>query len=210
MTMPYSPAERLLSVSFERRRDEHADAMFDIGRRMMTENRTVSPWIGFAMAIGLGVVVGATMEVHRRFIMPVVFGITDTAPLGTAILQFLPLLLIAAGVYAFFYMRTVKGQRAALTSRIRPGLTIDIEIFEAGVAVLMPAFSMEVDWPFVSDVYIDGARIEIECESLSIYIPERAFPDRATHVAAYKQIRGAWQDAAKRERDRRMLEAGID
>lgn len=208
--MPYSPADRILSISFKRDLEEHADAMFDVGRRLATETKTVSPWIGFGMAIGLGALIGVTMELHRRFVLPAILGVEDAPPLGTAILQFLPVLLIAIGVYVFLHLRTIRSQRRAVLSQLRPDLTIDIEIFRQGVTASTGAFNMDVNWSFVSDVYVDGARIEIACESLSIYIPERAFPSRASFTEAFKQIRGVWQDATRRDRDRKMIEAGVD
>jgi len=208
--MPYPAAQRLLSISFERSAEEHVDAMIGVGRRLMADKRTVSPWMGFGVAIGLGVLIGVSMEAHRRLVMPYVFGITETAPLGTAILQFLPLLLIAAGVYYFLYRRTLSGQRAALVSHLQPGLVIDIEIFKTGVAASTGGFAFEVDWTFVSDVYVDNNRIEIQCESLSLYIPERAFAKRTEFAETFKLIRATWREATKRDRDSRVVAAGLD
>lgn len=208
--MPYPPAERLLSISFKRSRQEHVDAMYGVTRRMMSDRRTVSPWIGFAMAIGLGVVIGVSMEAHRRFVLPTIFGITETAPLGTAILQFLPLLLIAIGIYLYFYRQTIRDQRAALIASLTPGLVVDIEIYKDGVMASTGIFTMEVDWRFVGDVYVDGDRIEIACESVSLYIPGRAFLHRADFDAAFKQIRSTWREATKRDRDSKLAAAGVD
>lgn len=208
--MPYPPADRLLTISFERLPEEHVDAMIGVGRRLMADKRAASPWVGFGMAIGLGVLISISMELHRRLILPYLFGITETAPLGTAILQFLPLLLIAVGIYYYLYRRTVRSQRTALVSHLAPGLVIDIEIFKTGVAASTGAFAMEVDWTFISDVYVENNRVEIQCESLSLYIPERAFAKRTDFAEAFKLIRSTWREATKRDRDSKMVAAGLD
>lgn len=208
--MPYPPAERLLSISFQRSREEHVDAMVGIGRRLMTDHRKVSPWMGFGAVIGLGALVGVAMEVHRRFVLPLLFGITETVPLGIAVLQFLPLLLILAGAFLFLFRRALRRQRAALVSHLKPGLVVDIEVFKTGVAASTGTFSIEVDWSFVDDIFIEKDRIEIACESLSIYIPERAFESRSTFAAAFKEIRDYWREANRRSRDSKMIAAGLD
>ena len=104
--MPYDPATRVLSLSFTRDPEEHADVMLDAARRMVTETDPGLAWgrfIGFA--IGLGATVGIVMEIHRRFVLPLILGPADIAPLGVVVVQLLPLVLVAVALYAWLYLR---------------------------------------------------------------------------------------------------------
>lgn len=69
---------------------------------------------------------------------------------------------------------------------------------------------IEVDWLAVRAVFADGSRIEIECESIALYLPERAFTDRKAFAEAAKTIRNLWREALKREHDGKMVAAGLD
>jgi hypothetical protein len=208
--MRYDPATRVLSLSFTRDPEEHADVMLDTGRRMMTSTDPASAWTAFGMAIGFGAIVGIVMELHRRFILPLVLGPSAIAPLGTVTAQLLPLILLVVALYVVLYRRVAKRQRKALLSRIEPNLAVDVDIFTQGIISTSGDFTVEIDWSAVTNIILDQSRIEIECESFAIYLPERAFPDRAAFMEAAKALRKLWREAAKRDRDSRMVAAGLD
>lgn len=208
--MRYDPATRLLSLSFTRDPGEHADVMLELGRRMTTSADPLSPWTGLGIALGFGAVVGIAMEVHRRFVLPLVLGPSENAPLGTVAVQVLPLVLLVAAGYVFLHLRVTRRRRKALISRLRPDLVVDVDIFSDGIVSSSEQFAVEIDWPAVTNIVLDGSRIEIECESFAIYLPERAFSNRTAFTEAARELRSLWREAVKRDRDSRMLAAGLD
>ena len=52
--------------------------------------------------------------------------------------------------------------------------------------------------------------MEIECELSVIFIPERAFANRAAFNEAGREMRNVWRQALKRDHDSRMVAAGLD
>lgn len=208
--MRYDPADRVLSLSFARDREEHADVMLETSRRMTTTTDPVSAWTGFGMVIGFGVAVGAVMELHRRFVLPSFLGPAEIAPLGTIMAQLLPLVLLIIALYALFHIRAIKRRRRALLSRLNADLVIDVDIFIQGLTSSSDGLSIDIDWSCVSSVVIDSKRIEIECECFSVYIPERAFENRKAFTRAAREVRDLWRDAVKRERDSKLLAAGLN
>jgi hypothetical protein len=208
--MSYEAADRVLSISFVRDPREHADVMLDMGRRMTTGRDPLSAWTGFGIAIGFGAVVGIVMEVYRRFVLPLLLGPSEIAPLGTVAIQLLPLVLLIVALYVTLHLRIARRRRKALVSRLDPNLVIDVDIFSKGIVSSSGRFTVEIDWPAVTDIVVNGSRIEVECESFAIYLPERAFANRAAFGEAAKELRKLWREAAKRERDSKMMAAGLD
>jgi hypothetical protein len=208
--MRYDPASRILSLSFTRNPGEHADVMLDMGRRMTTAADPLSAWAGFGLAIGFGAVVGLVMEIHRRFVLPFFLGPSELAPLGTVALQLLPLILLFAVLYVFLRFRTARRRREAVMSRLDPRLVIDVDIFTHGLISSSGRFAVEVDWPAVTNIFLDASRIEIECESFAVYLPERAFANRAAFTEAATDLRRLWREAVKRDHDDKMLAAGLE
>jgi hypothetical protein len=208
--MRYDPSTRILSLSFKRSPGEHVDAMLETGRRMMTSPDPLSAWAGLGMAIAFGALVGIVMEIHRRFVLPLILGPFEIAPLSTVGLQLLPLILLVAALYAIVHQRVAKRRRKALLSRLEPDLVVDVDIFAEGIVVASGQSTVETDWTAVKDVLIEGDRIEIECESFAIYLPERAFKDRSAFTDAAAALRRLWREALKRDHDGRMIAAGLD
>lgn len=208
--MPYDPATRILSLSFIRDTDEHTDVMLETGRRMMTGTEPTSTWAALGIALGFGVAVGIVMEIHRLYVLPLFLGPTEFAPLGTVAVQLLPLALLILALFALLYAHGIRRRRHALLSRLQPGLAIDVDIFSAGIVSSSDGFVIQIDWPIVRNILVEDGRIEIECESFSAYIPERAFSNRASFNVAAKDIRNLWRDAVKRAHDAKALAAGLD
>lgn len=208
--MRYDPATRILSLSFTRRPGEHVDVMLETGRRMVTGPDPLSAWTGFGMAIGFGAVVGIVMEVHRRFVLPLILGPSEVAPLGTVALQLLPLILLVAALYVALRYRVAARRRRAIIARLEPELVVDVDIFTQGIASASGQSSLEVDWTAVKDIVINGKRIEIECDSFAVYLPERAFKDGAAFTEAAVEMRKLWREALKREHDSKMIAAGLE
>lgn len=208
--MAYDPATRVLSLSFARDPSEQADVMLEAGRRMTTSTEPMAAWTGFGIAIGFGVLVGIVMELYRRFILPLVLGPSEVAPLGSVAVQLLPLILLLIALYSVLFVRTKTRRRQAIISKLEPGRVVDVDIFAKGVSMSSGKATIEVDWSGVHDIVADSSRIELECEGFVVYIPARAFDGNAAYAAALKDIRHLWRDAVKLERDRRMVEAGLD
>jgi hypothetical protein len=208
--MAYDPATRILSLSFARDPSEQADVMLEAGRRMMTSTEPLSAWTGFGIAIGFGAVVGIVMEIHRRFLLPLVLGPSEIAPLGTVVMQLLPLVLLLAVLYATLHVRTRRSRREAIIARLQPDQVVDVDVFLKGVSMSGGHTTIDVDWPAVKQIIVDDARVELECESFVVYIPARAFDGNISYAEAVKEIRKLWRDAARQDRDRKMIEAGLD
>jgi hypothetical protein len=209
--MPYDPATRVLSLSYTRDPEEHADVMLGTARHMVTEadpGLAYGRFIGFA--IGLGATVGIVMEIHRRFVLPLILGPADIAPFGIVFVQLLPLVLVAIALYVWLYYRTAKRQRNALIARLHPTSVVDIDIFTKGMSSTNGQVSGEMDWLAVRNIVLDGSRIEIEVESFVVYIPQRAFASHAAFLEGAKEIRDLWREALKREHDSKMIAAGFD
>lgn len=208
--MRYDPADRVLSLSFTRDPREHADIMLDAGRRMMASTNPFSAWARLGMMVGFGAVVGIGMEVYRRQMLPVVAGAAETVPLSTALLQFLPLIVMTVLLFLFLFIRSVRQRRKALISRLEPALVVDVDIFTKGIVSSSDQFTVTIDWPAVRDVVLGHDRIEVECEGFLIYAPLRAFPSRAAFNDAARQTRELWREATRHDRDRRMIAAGLE
>jgi hypothetical protein len=208
--MPYEPSTRVLSVSFVRDPAEQADVTVEAGRRWMTGADTLSTGAGVGIAVGFGAVAGLVMEIHRRFVLPLVLGSSDTVPLGTMAVQLLPLILLLGALFAWLHRRAQRRWRQAMTSRLTPGCIVDVDLYSQGVSMSGGQTIIEIDWEAVRDVIADKNRIEIECEGFVVYVPARAFDGVAAYAQAVKDIRQLWRDALRLERDRKMIEAGLD
>lgn len=208
--MRYDPADRILSLSFAREPQEHADVMLEAWRRMLAGPGSGSPWRSFFMAVGFGVVVGIAMEIHRRLVLPALLGTSDIAPLSVIVVQLLPVVTLVLALYALLRVRTLRRRHSALVARLAPALYIDVDIFPKGISASSGQVAVDVDWPAVRNVFTDAGRIELECESFSLYIPMRAFADPNAFSEAAKEIRKLWREAVKHDRDSRMLAAGLE
>lgn len=209
--MPYDPATRVLSLSYTRDPEEHADVMLDAARRMVTETDPGLAWgrvVG--LAVGLGAAIGIVMEIHRHFVLPLVLGPADIAPFGIVFIQLLPLILVAIALYLWLGLRARRRQRNALIARLEPNAVVDIDIFAAGMSSTNSHVSVEIDWLAVRDIVLDGSRLDIEVESFVTYIPQRAFASHSAFMEGAKEIRNRWREAHKRERDSKMIAAGLD
>lgn len=210
--MSYEAADRVLSISFVRDPEEHADMMLQAGRRMVTEtDSSVAWWKAIGTAIGFGVVVAIVMELYRRILLPVILDPSEIAPFGTAALELLPLILLVVALFAFLYARASRRRRRVLISRLRPGVFVDVDIFSKGICVSNGGQStVEVDWPAVRNIFAVRDGMEIECEVFVFHIPLRAFASRAAFNEAGQEIRNVWREALKREHDGKMIAAGLD
>ena len=208
--MRYDPASRVMSLSFIRDTAEHTEVMIETGRRMMTGTEPIAAWTALGIALGFGVIVGIVMEIHRLYVLPIILGPSEIAPLSTVMLQLLPLVILIAALYGLLSLRAARRRRNALLSRLQAGLYIDVEIFPAGLISSSGGLTIEIEWPIVRDIFVEARRIELECESFSVYIPERAFPNRAAFNEAAKEIRNLWREAVKHDRDSKMVAAGLE
>jgi hypothetical protein len=132
------------------------------------------------------------------------------APLSTAALELLPVLILLVALYFFLARRTARRQWRAMLSRMQPGLVVDVDVFSKGVRMSTERATIECDWPAARSIFAVPNGMEIEYESFAIFIPERAFANRAAFNEAGKQMRALWRDAVKRDHDDKMIAAGIE
>lgn len=207
--MRYDSADRILSLSFTRDPEEHAATMVDAGRRLMAPTSRMSPWVPFTLMIAIGAVTGAAMELYRRYVLPPLLGTTDVMPLPVAFLVLLPVILIVIGLLVTLMVRAKRRQHRAIIARLEPKAFIDMDIFRQGIRVTNGPMTMDVDWAGIRNVVAANKRIDLEAEGYVIYIPERAFENRAAFVRGSADIRKLWRDAMKHDRDNKMIEAGL-
>jgi hypothetical protein len=93
---------------------------------------------------------------------------------------------------------------------LRPGVAVDADFFTRGIRLSTDQSVTQIDWTLVQSISAIDKSLEIDCESYAIHIPERAFASRAAFLDAGNQIRHVWREAVKRDRDGRMIAAGLD
>ena len=208
--MRYDPSERILSFSFARDPEEHADAMMEAGRKLLTRAGPASVWRPFFVMIGAGIAIGVAMELYRGFVLPALLGTADVTPLPVVLLELLPVVLVAGMLVAAFAMRAGIRQQRAIAARLDPKVFVDIDILRQGLRISSGPLLMEMDWTGVRDIVAAGNRLDIETEAYVIYVPERAFASRAAFDEAAGQIRTLWREARRNAHDSRMIAAGLD
>lgn len=205
--MRYDPATRIMTLSFIRSPEEHADVMMEAGKRLLRKTDAVSPWTPFFVTIGVGAVVGITMEFYRRLVLPYILDQAEIVPLGAIAVQILPLILLAIAFYVVLLIRLTAGRRRMLIGKLESKLFIDTEVYENGISTSSGQFTVEIDWLAVKNVIAGEHRIEVESEGYVIYFPERAFKSRAEFNEAATTMKNLWREARKRERDAALIRA---
>ena len=208
--MRYDPADRILSISFKRDSQEHADVMIEAGKRLIASDDPVSAWKPFVLVVGIGAATGIAMELYRRFILPQLLDTTDIAPLSVIAAQLLPLLLLAIGGYVFVMIRNAAMRRRILASKFAGEVFIDIDIYKQGLVTANGRSTVEMDWAAVKNILAGPRRLELESEATLVYIPERAFASRQAFNEAVATIRNFWREAQRAERDSAYIRAGLD
>lgn len=133
------------------------------------------------------------LEAQRCVILPIVA--TDAEPLGSIVLQALPLIALALADYSFLYVHRLRSQRKALISRIVADMPVIVEAFSGGLRSSSELLSIEVPRPAVREISARRGRIEVECEAIVIYVSSVGFADYEAFIAAQKTIRQAWRQA---------------
>jgi hypothetical protein len=186
---------RIMSLSFKREPQEHAEIMLEAGRRFMTAPQTIEPWRIFAGAIALGAVFGLVMEGYRVFILTPLLGIKDVAPLSVICLQLAPILLIAAGLLFGWARHVRQRRRRLLLARFDHDMFADVDIFKDGIRTSAGPLMVALAWDGIRHITVAFGRIEFEADTFVAYVPERAFTDHQAFQAAARQIRQLWLDA---------------
>lgn len=208
--MRYDPSDRIFSLSFARDPEEHADAMMEAGRKLVTRSGPASVWRPFFVMIGGGIAIGLAMEFYRGLVLPALLGTTDVTPLPVVLLELLPVALVVGVLIAAYVMRAGIRQQRAIVARLDPKIFVDIDILRQGLRISSGPMLTEMDWTGVRDIVAAGNRLDIETEAYVIYVPERAFANRAAFNEAAGQIRTLWREARRNEHDSRMIAAGLD
>lgn len=183
---------RIMSLSFKREPEEHADVMIQAGRRMMTPRKALSVGPFFAAAIAVGVVLALGMEAYRRFVLSPLLGNADVTPANVIFLQFLPLFVLAIILIYSFSALSHKRRRQALIERLDKNLFVDVDIYEEGMRSTSGPVTVMLEWKAIRDVAVKPSRLEFEGDSYVAYLPQRAFESRARFEEAAKKIRGLW------------------
>jgi hypothetical protein len=207
--MRYDPASRIMTVSFPRDPEEHADVMLEAGKRFVASTNPGPAWMPFFILIGFGAIVGIVMELYRRLVLPGILHASEIVPLGVVLVQILPILLLAAGFYLILVVRLMASRRKTVISKLEPRLFIDADIYEEGISTSSSHISVQLDWIAVKSVAVNSNRIDVESEGYVIYFPERAFKNRAEFNEAAMTMRNLWREAKKAARDSKMAVAEL-
>jgi len=186
---------RIMSLSFKREPQEHAEIMLEAGRRFMTSPLALRPWPLLAGAIGLGAVFGLVMEGYRVFILTPLLGIGEVAPLSVICLQLAPILLVAAGLLFGWARHVRQRRRQLLIARVGADMFADVDIFRDGIRTSAGPLVVTLAWEGIRHITTGPSRIEFEADTFIAYLPERAFADHQAFQAAARQIHQLWLDA---------------
>jgi len=190
----HDATSRIMSVSFETDPAEQADIMLEAGRRFTATPSRSRGWPFFAGAVAFGAAIGIVMEAYRRLLLAPLFD-GEVTPLNIVVLQLLPFLLLIAALLHGRARRIAAKRRQALIDRLAPNVFIDMDIFRDGIRASVGPTTLSLEWSAIRDVSVKERRIEFEAESLVLYIPDRAFPDRSAFEAAGARLIALWRES---------------
>jgi hypothetical protein len=177
-TNRYEAVNRILSISFERDPKEHVDVVLSANRRFMATSRSRYTWLILIGAIMSGAAIGFVMEVYRRYVLPFVLGGDNVPTLSMVLFQFLPFVLLIAGLILTRARTLERLRRKAFAAQLAKGQFIDTDIYQNGIETTSGDVTVWMPWHTVRDVVVANRRIEILGDAFVTYLPERAFPDK--------------------------------
>jgi hypothetical protein len=182
--MRYHAWQRVLSVSFERQPEEHADVILSSGNRLTSTRAPRLNLFTVGAATAFGLVIGAALEAYRRFVLPGLLGLESVPPLSVILLQLLPFLLLISALILgrAYYLESLK--KLSLASEIAPGAFVDIDVYETGVETSSDETTIWMPWTSVREINVGKRRIELVGDGFTTYFPERAFTDKAAYSNA--------------------------
>ncbi|WP_137156908.1 hypothetical protein [Rhizobium sp. FKL33] len=182
--MRYHASQRVLSVSFERQPEEHADVILSFGNRLTSIRPPRLNLFTIAVATAFGLAIGAALEAYRRLILPEIVGLDSVPPLSVILLQILPFLLLISALILgrAYYLETLK--KASFASEIAAGAFIDTDIYENGVETSSDETTIWMPWTSIREINVGKKRIELVGDGFTAYFPERAFSDKAAYSKA--------------------------
>lgn len=200
--MRYHASQRVLSVSFERQPEEHADVILSSGNRLTSIRAPRLNLFTVAAASGFGLVIGAALEAYRRFILPGIVGLDAVPPLSVVLLQMLPFLLLIAALILgrAYYLESLK--KASFASEIAQGAFVDTDIYENGVETSSDETTIWMPWTSIREINVGKKRIELVGDGFTAYFPERAFADKEAYSKALLTFSKLHRAARKQPEDR--------
>jgi hypothetical protein len=101
--------------------------------------------------------------------------------------------LIVYVLVNLYYRWLTRRRLAALRSRIRPDITINVTIRPEGASWNTAHSSMWFAWREITDITSRNGRIEFDLETFVTYIPLSAFSNREEQDAIFSRILGLWR-----------------
>ncbi len=184
----------LISVSYQRDALEELEVHHAAQKRHLGSLDETFLYQSALFALVVVVLIVIAVEVSRHF-MPFFPDAQDAVTYHSQYwAAFLPMLLLV-GVAVFGYARMLRHKRQSqLLARFRARGWADVEVTEKGFTFVIDARSQRFDWRAVHNVSHDKNKILLDLDQSVVYIPERAFSDRATFLAQYKLIRQTWHE----------------
>jgi hypothetical protein len=191
--MRYRTANRVMSLSFERDPNEHADVILSGGKQFMRVTKSHISWFAVVGATLFGLVLGLLLELYRRFVLPLVLDAEVIAPLPVILSQLLPFLLLVSGLILgrSLYLNELRKQSVA--AELKRGLFIDTDVYADGIETTSDSVTVWMPWHAVRDVIVGKRGIEILGDAFVVYLPERAFKDREDYSRAFQQFLEFWK-----------------
>ncbi|MCV3766898.1 hypothetical protein [Rhizobium sp. TRM95796] len=201
--MRYQAWQRVLSASFERQPNEHADVILSSGNRLSSTRAPRLNLFTVGVATAFGLAIGAALEAYRRFILPDLVGLDSVPPLSVILLQLLPFLLLISALILgrAYYLEGLK--KLSLASEIAPGAFIDIDVYETGVETSSGETTIWMPWTSIREINVGKKRIELVGDGFTAYFPERAFSDKAAYSDALLTF-SKLHRAARKASDQRL------
>jgi hypothetical protein len=184
-----------LTLSFKRDPGEHVDVMMAAGKRFQSPANGDSALHSYWLAIiAVAALIGIAMELHRRFLLPYLFGDSVFPTFSKAMGYFSPLILLALFFRLVLTLYVARIRRVRMMRRMRSDDIVDVDVSRSGIKFTMDDSILFVEWKAFKTMSIIDNRIDIDTAGFTVYIPERAFADRAAFLEGCKTIRRLWRD----------------
>jgi hypothetical protein len=197
--MRYHASKRIMSLSYEREPQEHADVILSHGRRYMSAARPPFSWFAVLGAIAFGLLIGLGLECYRRYALPYVLDASEIPTLSIILFQLLPFLLLISALILGRSRYLESFRKQSLASELPTHVFIDTDVYENGVETTSDHMTIWMSWSTVRDVNVAKKRIEIVSDAFVIYFPERAFSDKAAFNQAILQVSKFWRLAREQQ-----------
>ena len=167
-----------VTIEFVRSADEHVGVMIDFGQRL--QSGSASTKTNLVRGLMAGAALGITGIVLVRLIDLESIAMNMTADKLLALLWILLMLVLFNVFMLAWYPWVVTRYRKTMIGRMAQDQKVAISADSKGILTKGPTSSFQLDWSEVRSMTKRNGRLELEAETLIVYVPQRAFADEAS------------------------------